>query len=44
MINTKKLFLLTIIFSFVFAQGKAMNSARVYIKDKDWKQAEKFLL
>ena len=21
-----------------------MNSARVYIKDKDWKQAEKFLL
>jgi len=44
MINTKKLFLLTIIFSFVFAQGKALNSARVYIKDKDWKQAEKFLL
>ena len=44
MINTKKLFLFTIIFSFVFAQGKALNSARVYIKDKDWKQAEKFLL
>ena len=44
MINTKKLFLLTIIFSFVFAQGKALNSARVYIKDKDWTQAEKFLL
>ena len=44
MINTKKLFLFAMIFSFVFSQGKALNSARVYIKDKDWKQAEKFLL
>ena len=43
MINTKT-FSFNNNFFFVFAQGKALNSARVYIKDKDWKQAEKFLL
>ena len=31
-------------FSLLFSQGKALNSASVYIKDKDWKQAEFFLL
>ena len=44
MINTKKLFLFAIMFSFLFSQGKDLNSAKVYIKDKDWKQAEEFLL
>ena len=44
MINTKKLFLFTIMFSFLFSQGKDLNLAKVYIKDKDWKQAEAFLL
>ncbi|MEC7779005.1 MAG: tetratricopeptide repeat protein [Candidatus Neomarinimicrobiota bacterium] len=44
MINTKKLFLFAIMFSFLFSQGKDLNSAKVYIKDKDWKQAELFLL
>ena len=44
MINTKKIFLFAIMFSFLFSQGKDLNSAKVYIKDKDWKQAEAFLL
>ena len=44
MSNTKKLFLFIIMFSLLFSQGKSLNSAKVYIKDKDWKQAEFFLL
>ncbi len=44
MSNTKKLFLFIVMFSLLFSQGKSLNSAKVYIKDKDWKQAEFFLL
>ena len=44
MSNTKILFLFIVMFSLLFSQGKSLNSAKVYIKDKDWKQAEFFLL
>lgn len=39
-----KFFLIySLFFSFLFA-GKALESAKVYIKDKNWAEAEKFLL